>query len=219
MTAALTFEQQITSQGFKHVVGIDEAGRGPWAGPVVVGVVCLPLERPDLPAVLHGVRDSKNMTRLQREAVLDRIKTTALAWGVGSADSRIIDQNGIVGAVQVAIQTALASMQQSFSGFAPDYLLCDPMKLPDSAQHYPHRSITRGDAESLSIAAASVLAKTYRDALMLDYDRQYPQYGFAAHKGYGTQRHRAALEAFGACPIHRMSFKPVIATQRRLSGF
>lgn len=208
-SANLLYENQIYAQGLAHVVGFDEAGRGPWAGPVSAAAVCLPLGRPKLSQVLKGVRDSKEMTPLQRANTVDLIKDTALAWGIGSASSGEIDALGIVPATLLAMQRALDWMRTEFPGFAPECLFLDALVWPAMLGVYPQVAIVDGDARSLSIAAASVLAKVWRDAHMTEVDAHYPQYGFAAHKGYGTAAHAAALKLHGPCPTHRLSFAPV----------
>ncbi len=209
-TASLTFERDLLARGYGWIVGIDEAGRGAWAGPVAAGAVCLPLERDDLMSVLEGVRDSKLLTAHARESLIEGIKATARGWGVGRAEAGEIDRIGIVPATLLAMQRAVAQMVADFPQIVPDFLLIDSIKwrgLPE--RDVPYQAIIRGDQLSLSIAAASVLAKVTRDGWMVEYDAQYPQYGFAAHKGYGVPVHRAALRDHGASPLHRMSYKPL----------
>lgn len=206
-TASLKHEHDYHAHGYIYIFGLDEAGRGPWAGPVAAGAVCLPLNRPDLSKTLAGVRDSKQMTPRQRAALVERIQSTALTWGVGSASHTEIDELGIVPAVKLAMRRALATALAKVS-FAPGCLFLDALLWPEMA-HIPQVSLIGGDARSLSIAAASVLAKVWRDEYMVDVDRELPQYGFAVHKGYGTARHQAALETYGPSPIHRMTFAPV----------
>ncbi len=210
-SASVLYENQIYAQGVERIVGFDEAGRGPWAGPVAAAAVCLPLGRPRLSQILKGVRDSKEMTASQRSGTVDLIKTTALAWGVGSASSAEIDALGIVPATLLAMERALDGMLSAFPGFAPDCLFLDALVWPAMLGRHPQVTIVDGDARSLSIAAASVLAKVWRDEHMMDVDADYPQYGFAAHKGYGTAAHIAALKEHGPCPTHRLSFAPVRA--------
>lgn len=208
-TASLGHERNFYTHGCKYIFGMDEAGRGPWAGPVSAGVVSLPLARRDLPAVLKGVRDSKQMSARQRESLVEIIKTTALAWGVGYASAQQIDDLGIIPAIKLAMQMALDQAQQN-SGIQPDCLFLDYMLWPER-RDVPQICIVGGDRYSLSIAAASILAKVWRDAYMVEIDAQYPQYGFSEHKGYGTHQHQAALKAHGPCPIHRKSYAPVRA--------
>jgi len=203
MTAGLQFEEGCWIAGYQHVVGVDEVGRGTWAGPVVAGAVCLPSDRTDLQTVLKGVRDSKQMTPRQRESLVERIKETAVAWGMGSATSAEIDAFGIVPATRLAMERAIADTE-----IHPDYLLLDSIKWLDP-EHIPYKSIVRGDTFSLSIASASVLAKVWRDDYMRQLDKNYPKYFFGQHKGYGTAKHAAALHEFGACDEHRRSFAPL----------
>ncbi len=185
---------------FKHVAGLDEAGRGALAGPVAVGAVILPDDGSFLFQALAGVRDSKQMTPLRRETLAPRIKEVALAWSVAFASAGEIDSLGIVRATRTAAIRALNGLSIS-----PQYLLTDfHLELPqlDLSQ----TSIVKGDAQCLSIAAASVLAKTARDELMRKLDSQYPDYGLGKHKGYGTQAHRSALKRWGYTSIHRKTF-------------
>jgi ribonuclease HII len=203
-TASLTYEHQYLESGCHKIVGIDEAGRGTWAGPVAAGAVCLPLERLDLAKVLEGVRDSKQMTPRQRGSLVERIKEIAVAWGVGSASSAEIDEFGIVPATKLAMGRAL-----EMTKLQPDCLFLDSLAWPE--KNIPQISLVKGDSRSLSIAAASVIAKVWRDEYMRELDKQYPQYQFARHKGYGTAIHHAALRQFGPCAIHRMTFAPLRA--------
>lgn len=198
---SLEFELPLWQAGVVHVAGLDEAGRGCWAGPVTAAVVILP-PGPDVLNTLCGVRDSKQMSARQREVWAERIRCTAQAWSVAQATAAEIDALGIVPATRLAMQRALNSLN-----LPPQHLLIDALRLPGVA--LPQTVLIKGDARSLSIAAASVLAKTARDAGMVELDAQYPGYGFAAHKGYGTRAHRAALDALGACRQHRFSFAPL----------
>ena len=205
-TASLNFEHSLIEQGYHCIAGIDEAGRGAWAGPVSAGAVILPLDRSDLLQSLEGVTDSKQLSAHTRESLIDAIQSTALAWGVGRAEAVEIDALGIVPATCLAMRRAIDALH-----LEPDYLLLDSIKwrgFPDKHIHY--QAIIRGDSLSLSIAAASVLAKVARDAWMVEYDAQYPGYGFAVHKGYGVPQHRAALRELGASPLHRMTYKPLL---------
>ncbi|MEO8392794.1 MAG: ribonuclease HII [Chloroflexota bacterium] len=205
-TASLNFEQDLIEQGYRCIAGIDEAGRGAWAGPVSAGAVVLPLERSDLLQTLEGVTDSKQLSAHTRESLIDVIQSTALAWGVGRAEAAEIDALGIVPATCLAMRRAIAALRLD-----PDYLLLDSIKwrgFPDN-KHIDYQAIIRGDSLSLSIAAASVLAKVARDAWMVEYDAQYPGYGFAVHKGYGVPQHQAALRELGASSLHRMTYKPL----------
>lgn len=208
-TANLMYERQIRSQGYERILGMDEAGRGAWAGPVTVGAVCLPLSLPGLTKILVDVRDSKEMTPRQRTRVVETIKETALAWGVGSASNREIDEVGIVGATKLGMARALADALERFPGFKPDCLFLDALIWPEKAGEYPQVTIVDGDARSLSIAAASIIAKTWRDEHMAELGAEFPPYEFELHKGYGTIRHRTALATYGPSHLHRLSFAPV----------
>jgi ribonuclease HII len=197
----LSFELPLWEMGAKFVAGIDEAGRGPLAGPVSAAAVVFP-DDPSLCIRLHGVRDSKQMTPVDREYWADFLKKELISYGTGFASSEEIDALGIVPATLLAVERALAVMP-----ICPDHLLLDYLKIP--AIQIPQTSLIKGDARSLSIAAASIFAKTTRDALMADMDARYPGYGFARHKGYATPEHLSALERLGPCPIHRYSFAPI----------
>jgi len=186
------------------VAGMDEAGRGALAGPIAVGAVILPPRHPKPEGrsrrLLQGVRDSKQMTPRQRDAAAGRIRQYALAWSVGFASSEEIDSDGVVQAVRLAALRALENL-----GLLPEYLLTDfRLELPELG--VSQSSLVRGDALCMSIAAASVLAKTERDALMREMDVRVPGYGLAQHKGYGTRAHRSALRRMGRSPIHRKTF-------------
>jgi ribonuclease HII len=198
----LEFEAALWQAGARYVAGIDEAGRGPLAGPVTAAAVILPPD-PAVAGQLWGVRDSKQMTPGQRETWAACLKRLALAYGVGFASAQEIDALGILPATRLAARRALDGL-----ALAPEHLLLDYLKL--SGCRLPQTSLVKGDARSLSIAAASVLAKTARDALLCDLDGQYPGYGFAAHKGYGTRAHLAALDRLGPCQLHRKTFKGVV---------
>jgi ribonuclease HII len=214
-TAKLSYEQALWAQGCRCVVGLDEAGRGAWAGPVSAGAVVLPPARDDLRAVLEGVRDSKQMTARSRVRLIERIQTTALGWGIGWAEASEIDQIGIVPATCQAMTRALDDLRRRFPALTPDYLLLDSIRWHElDRQQTPHRALVRGDSLSLTIAAASILAKVWRDERMIEYDQRYPLYGFAHHKGYGVPEHAAALREHGASQIHRMTFRPM--SQRQL---
>jgi len=197
----LSHEFLLWQKGISLIAGLDEAGRGAWAGPVSAAAVILS-PAPDLVERLKGVRDSKQMTARQRTFWAGRIREVALAWGMGFASCQEIDAAGILPATRLAMQRALDQLE-----LAPEYLLLDAVRLP--AVDLPQTALIKGDCKVLSIAAASVLAKTERDRLMLSLDNDFPGYGFARHKGYGTAVHRAALESLGPCAQHRMSFKPL----------
>ena len=196
----LDFEFELWQAGVLRVAGIDEAGRGAWAGPVASGAVILPPE-PRVLERLAGVRDSKQMTPLQRARWAEEIRAAALAWGTGFASHEEVDVLGILPATRLSMLRALDNL-----ALPPEFLLIDAVRLPVSL---PQCAIIKGDQRSLSIAAASVLAKTARDAFMVEQDRYYPGYEFRLHKGYGTRLHQLALLAQGPCAIHRRSFAPV----------
>ena len=197
----LSFEIPFWEKGLLHIAGIDEAGRGALAGPVAGGAVVLPPD-PDIDRLLEGVRDSKQMTPMQRAFWANRLKEIALAWGIGFASNHEIDELGIVPATRLAVRRAMAQLS-----IRPDHLLVDYLDLPGSS--VPFTPLVKGDARSLSIAAASILAKTGRDALLVEMDARYPGYGFADHKGYGTRAHLSNLENLGPCTVHRLSFAPL----------
>jgi ribonuclease HII len=201
----LEFEVSQTP-GYRHIAGLDEAGRGALAGPVVAAAVILPLDNADLEQLLWGVDDSKQVPATRREALFEVIVETAVAYAIGTIPASFIDTFGIIPATQQAMLAALSQLQP-----APDYLLIDGrIRLP--SLNLPQQSIIRGDRASLSIAAASILAKVSRDRAMIELDRQFPQYGFGRHKGYGTAQHRQALADRGPCPQHRYTFAPLRPT-------
>jgi ribonuclease HII len=197
----LEFEQSLWQQTIIRVAGFDEAGRGAWAGPVVAGAVILPAEISIL-RTLVGVRDSKQLNPEQRNNLAPRIRASALTWGVGASSSAEIDELGILPATRLAMQRAL----QALTGSA-QHLLIDALFLPDIDT--PQTALIKGDQRCLSIAAASILAKTSRDAWMVACEAEYPQYGFARHKGYGTALHQQRLAEYGPCAIHRRTFAPI----------
>jgi ribonuclease HII len=198
----LTYEMRLWAEGYGRIAGLDEAGRGAWAGPVVAAAVILPSSDPHLSTHLAGVRDSKLLTAAQRGTLLKTVLRHAVAWGVGVVAPAEIDAIGVVPATQKAMAFALQAL-------APpaDYLLIDHLVLPDIP--LPQKSLSHGDAHILSIAAASIVAKVSRDRLMVELELDWGGYGFAQHKGYGTARHQTALEALGPSPCHRLSFEPV----------
>ena len=206
-TASLRHELEYFRAGYRLIVGIDEAGRGPLAGPVVAAAVGLPLERRDLANALRGVRDSKEMTASQRERLCDVIKDIASVWGIGQSSAEDIDRLGIIAATKAAMQRALDAALAG-SDAAPVCLFLDYMPWPERSD-IPQVSIVDGDKRSLTIACASVLAKVWRDRYMLSLDGEHRVYGFAQHKGYGTQAHLQALRQFGPCAVHRRTFRPV----------
>lgn len=193
----LVFEKQAMLDGYKIIAGVDEAGRGPLAGPVVSAAVILP-ENFDI----RGINDSKKLSEKKRAALFPKIQSQAIAFGIGIADHGEIDRINI-------LQASLLSMKRAVDdlGLIPDYLLIDGKFTIDS--NIDQRPVIKGDALSLSIAAASILAKVTRDRIMTDLDLQYPEYEFKRHKGYPTKAHKQAILAHGPCPIHRKSFKGV----------
>jgi ribonuclease HII len=191
------FEQEIWATGITRIAGVDEAGMSPLAGPVVAGAVILPI------GWRHaGVDDSKKLDPEEREELVVKIRANAVAWGVGIVSPEEIDRINIYRAGLLAMKRAVEAL-----GVAPEHLLIDARKLADVP--IPQKSIIRGDTLSFSIAAASIVAKTTRDAIMVELDREYPGYGFARHKGYPVPEHYAALDRLGACAVHRRSFGPV----------
>jgi len=183
------------------IAGLDEAGRGALAGPVCVGAVILPKDAPHLSSTLNGVHDSKLLSPLKRDSLTPRIKETALTWSVAFASAEEIDTLGIVASTRLAALRALESLS-----LIPDYLLTD-FRLEPPELDIPQTAIVKGDQKSLSIASASILAKTARDEFMRELESQYPSYGLGKHKGYGTQAHRSALKRMGFSSIHRKTFK------------
>ena len=198
----LDFEFHLCAQGHRAIIGLDEAGRGSWAGPIVAGAVALPVAHAGLAASLTGVRDSKQLSARQRERLFPTIHQIALGTGVGFVPASEIDRIGIVPATRKAMLIAVSDL-----GIFPDYLLIDALRLPDL--DIPQLSIVKGDVKCLTIASASIVAKVARDRWMIAQEVQFPGYGFAAHKGYGTARHREAIERLGPCALHRMSFAPL----------
>lgn len=188
------FEHAAFADGFSVVCGVDEAGRGPLAGPVCAAAVILP---PDIQ--IEGLNDSKKLTDKKRRELFDVITAQAVSYAVAFCDEKVIDEINILQATFRAMRQAVESLD-----VRPELALVDGNRAADFG--VPVRTIVRGDGLSTSIAAASILAKVSRDRLMEQYDGMYPQYGFAVHKGYGTQRHYDALREYGPCPIHRMSF-------------
>ncbi len=188
------YEEELHAAGVTFVAGIDEAGRGPLAGPVVAAAVIL-----DPSAPVLGVNDSKKLSEKKRAELKPIIEQQAVAYGIGIIDEKTIDRINILEATKLAMMQAVANLKQ-----APQHLLIDALTLPGLT--VPQTGIIKGDAKSVSIAAASILAKETRDQIMREYDAVYPQYGFAKHKGYGTRDHIQAIQEDGPCPIHRRSF-------------
>ncbi len=188
-------------------IGVDEAGRGPLAGPVVAAAVLLPADK-DLLACVRGVNDSKKLTEKKREALYPLIRECAASIGVGIVDSPVIDEINILNATKQAMRLAIENLNLNLNSTlnnSPEYagILIDAVDLGGQYRCIP---IVKGDSQSLSIAAASVIAKVTRDELMKEYAKLYPEYGFDAHKGYGTEKHYRAIDLHGLTPIHRRSF-------------
>lgn len=186
-------ELDLQQMGYHTIGGVDEAGRGPLAGPVVAACVILPPN-----SFLPGLDDSKKLSAAKREKLAEQIKAEAVAWAVGVVNHKEIDRLNIYQATKVAMAKAVRSLK-----VCPDYLLLDAMHIDLDV---PQESIVRGDSTCAAIAAASIIAKTYRDRLMVLLDEFYPVYGFKENKGYGTAQHREALQLYGPCPVHRRSF-------------
>lgn len=206
------FEREAFERGCLVVAGVDEAGRGPLAGPVVAAAVVLPEGwlQSGLPDTLKGLTDSKQLTERQRDDFFEQlIAEPRINHAIASVDSRGIDRANILQATHQAMNAALAALDP-----APDHVLVDGR--PVKSLTFPQTALVKGDALSYSIAAASVLAKVTRDRLMLEYHSRWPEYGFADHKGYGTPQHLAAIAEHGPCPIHRMTFAPLKPSQPEL---
>jgi len=195
-----TVSQTYTLQ---YIAGLDEAGRGALAGPVVAAAVILPHTNLDIVSQLESVNDSKQLSAKKREALFSQITDYVLAYGIGIVPAATIDEIGIIPATKQAMKTAVSQLTP-----APEFLLVDG-RLRLKTIPLPQQAIVRGDSKSLSIAAASILAKVTRDRLMVEFDPQYPVYEFGRHKGYGTEIHRNAIAKHGPCPIHRHSFTPI----------
>ena len=206
------FEQSLLTNGFTRVAGVDEAGRGPLAGPVVAAAVVFPSDwfSADLPAALRGLNDSKQLSASQRDRFFEALQQLPdVESAIVAIDAEVIDRINILEATHQAMNEALAKLQPS-----PEHVLVDGLRVK-SIRH-PQTPIVKGDSLSFSIAAASVLAKVTRDRLMHEYDRRWPEYGFAGHKGYGTARHLEAISKHGPCEIHRRSFAPIRVEQAEL---
>lgn len=198
-TISTDFEQQAISEGFRFIAGVDEVGRGCLAGAVVAAACILDLSKP-LP---EGLNDSKKISAKKREKLDAQIRENAIAFAIAQVEADEIDRINILQATKKAMKTAIENLT-----VAADYLLIDAVELKDVK--IPQKAIIHGDAISVSIAAASILAKNYRDNLMAELDKVYPAYGFAKHVGYGTKAHFEALKIHGACEIHRKSFRGVL---------
>lgn len=196
-----TFERELCARGFRAVAGVDEVGRGALFGPVVAAAVILSADRP-----VRGLNDSKQLEAQRREVLAVRIRERAVSWAIAAVDAATIDHINIYQASRVAMRQAVARLNPP-----PDFVLIDAVPLDITV---PQRSLIKGDARCHSIAAASILAKVYRDDIMRAWDEVFPQYGLAAHKGYSTPEHFKAIEEFGLTPLHRLSFEPVRAHSR-----
>ncbi|HRE25031.1 MAG TPA: ribonuclease HII [Anaerolineales bacterium] len=201
----LSLEAKWQAQGHSLIAGIDEAGRGAWAGPVVAAAVILPLDRPDVLEELleAGVNDSKQVSARKRRELADLIRERAVSFGMGGVSAAAIDRDGILSATRTAMRRAVSMLRPQ-----PQALLIDAVDLRAQVP-LPQQRLNYGDSISLSIAAASILAKVSRDAFLVQLDDLYPGYAFGRHKGYGTRLHQSALAEHGPSPIHRMSFKPI----------
>lgn len=190
----LEFEQQAAAKGYSAICGVDEAGRGPLAGPVCAAAVILPENK-----VIDGVNDSKKLSKKKREALFDVICETARSYSIAYASVEEIEELNILNATMLAMKRAVEGLD-----IKADYAMIDGNRTPDL--EIESEFIIKGDAKSMSVACASILAKVSRDRLLYEYAKEYPQYGFEKHKGYGTKAHTEALKEYGPCPYHRMSF-------------
>ena len=192
----LAYEKKLYAQGISLIAGVDEVGRGPLAGPVVAAAVILPKN-----CKIKGLNDSKKIPKKKHEEIFQAVKDKALAIGIGIMDNKVIDQVNIYEATKVAMREAISQLEPQ-----PEHLLIDAMKLD---LPITQTSIIKGDANSLSIAAASIVAKVTRDKIMANYDEEFPGYDFAQNSGYGTAKHLEGIEKHGVTPIHRTSFEPI----------
>ena len=193
------FEENLYNEGYKLICGIDEAGRGPLAGPVVVGAVVMKPE-----SKIEWVNDSKKVTEKRREILYDKITEEALAWGVGIVSEKEIDEINILNATKKGLHIALGEVIEKLET-KPELVITDALREIDTF-NIPYQSIIKGDATCYSISCASIIAKVTRDRIMKEWDEIYPQYGFISHKGYGTAKHIEAIKQCGPCPIHRKTF-------------
>ena len=199
LTNLKRYEENLYSEGLKYICGIDEAGRGPLAGPVVVGAVVMPRE-----SKLEFMNDSKKVTAKRRDILYDEIINTSLSYGIGIVSQEEIDDLNILNATKKGLHLALEQVIEKL-GCKPNIVIVDALREIDTFG-ITYESIIKGDATCYSISAASILAKVTRDRIMEEWDKIYPQYGFVQHKGYGTAKHIAAIKEFGPCPLHRKSF-------------
>ncbi len=189
------FEKKLYEDGVKYIAGIDEAGRGPLAGPVVIGCVIMKPE-----SFIEYVNDSKKVSETKREMLYEKITSEAIAWSTGIIDEKEIDELNILNATKKALTEAIDKLEVK-----PDVILVDALDKIDT-KGIKYISVIKGDAKIYSISAASIIAKVTRDRIMKEYDEVYPQYGFAGHKGYGTAKHIQAIKEYGICPLHRKTF-------------
>ena len=189
------YEQKLFASGLKYIAGIDEAGRGPLAGPVVIGCVIMKPE-----SFIEYVNDSKKVSETKREMLYEKITNEAVAWSTGIVDEKEIDELNILNATKKALTDAIDKLEVK-----PDVILVDALDKIDT-KGIKYISVIKGDAKIYSISAASIIAKVTRDRIMKEYDEVYPQYGFASHKGYGTAKHIQAIKEHGICPLHRKTF-------------
>ena len=195
LEALKNYENKLYSEGLNYIAGIDEAGRGPLAGPVVVASVILPKD-----SLIEGINDSKKISETKREKLYEKILEEAVSYGVGIVWQDEIDEINILNATKKALTDAINQMEVK-----PDRILVDALDKIDT-NGIPYTSVIKGDAKMYSIGAASIIAKVTRDRIMREYDEVYPEYGFAGHKGYGTAKHIEAIKTVGICPLHRRSF-------------
>lgn len=189
------FENKLYKDGIKYIAGIDEAGRGPLAGPVVIGCVIMPQD-----SFIEYVNDSKKVSETKREMLYDKIKNEAIAWSTGIVWQDEIDEINILNATKKALTMAIDNLKVK-----PDKIIVDALEKIET-RGIPYISVIKGDAKIYSISAASIIAKVTRDRIMREYDEIYPEYGFSGHKGYGTAKHIQAIKEYGICPLHRRSF-------------
>lgn len=199
LTNLKKYEENLYNEGLKYICGIDEAGRGPLAGPVVVGAVVMPRD-----SMLEFMNDSKKVTERRRELLYEEIINTSLAYGIGIISQEEIDKINILNATKKGLHEALGQVIEKLKQ-KPDIIIVDALREINTFG-ITYESIIKGDATCYSISAASILAKVTRDRIMAEWDKIYPQYGFAAHKGYGTAKHIQAIKEYGPCPLHRKSF-------------
>ena len=208
----LQYEREHVSRGLTRLAGVDEAGRGPLAGPVVAAAIVMSESwiKEGIPEPLLRLNDSKKLNKKVREELFEVIDSDkSIEWGIGVVDAPLIDEINILQATHQAMNDALAKITPPVQ-----HALVDGRQVPSLS--VPQTAIVKGDGKSYTIGAASILAKVTRDRLMIEYDQKYPGYGFAGHKGYGTRAHLSAIEELGPCPIHRMSFAPLSNNQTEL---